>query len=88
MLEIRNRKTLQSKIKVCKVTSKSGTAPAAYHDQFNFTPNYFRLNSLSDNITFVYVNCVFVVGPEHPTITRRTCAITIFRSIIRLTVHI
>ena len=34
----------------------------------NFTPNYFQLNSLSGDITFVYVNCVIVIGPEHPTI--------------------
>ena len=31
---------------------------------FNFTPNYFKLISLSDDIIFVYVNCVFVFGPE------------------------
>ena len=34
----------------------------------NFTPNYFKLNSLSDDITFVYVNCAIVIGPEHPII--------------------
>ena len=33
----------------------------------NFTPNYFKLNSLSDDITFICVNCVFVIGTEHPT---------------------
>ena len=33
----------------------------------NFTPNYFKLNFPSDEITFVYVNCVIVKGPEHPT---------------------
>ena len=32
----------------------------------NFTPNYFKINTLSDDITFVYVNCVIVIGPEHP----------------------
>ena len=31
-----------------------------------FTPNYFKLDSLSDDITFVYANCVIVIGPEHP----------------------
>ena len=34
----------------------------------NLTPNYFKLNSLSDQITFVYVNCAIVIGPEHPSI--------------------
>ena len=33
----------------------------------HFTQNYFKLNSLSDDITFVYVNCVIVIGSEHPT---------------------
>ena len=33
----------------------------------NFTRNYFKLNSLSDNITFVYVNCVIGIGHEHLT---------------------
>ena len=32
----------------------------------NFTPNYFKLNFLSDDIPFVYVNCVIVIGLEHP----------------------
>ena len=31
----------------------------------NFTPTYFKFNSLSDCITFVYVNCVIVIGPEY-----------------------
>ena len=34
----------------------------------NFAPNYFKLSSLSDDRTFVYVNCVNVIGPEHPSI--------------------
>ena len=33
----------------------------------NFTRNYFKLNSLSDNITFVYGNYVIGIGPEHLT---------------------
>ena len=33
---------------------------------FNFKSNYFKLNSLSDDITFIYVNCVIAIGPEHP----------------------
>ena len=35
----------------------------------NFTPSYFKLNSLSDDRTFVYVNCVIVIVPEHPIIS-------------------
>ena len=35
-------------------------------DKFlNFTPSYFKLNSLSDGITFVYVDGVIVIDPEH-----------------------
>ena len=34
----------------------------------NFTLNYFKLNPLSDDITFVYVNCVIVIDPEHPNL--------------------
>ena len=33
-----------------------------------FTPNYFKINYFSDDITFVHVNCVIVIGPEHPNI--------------------
>ena len=40
----------------------------------NFIPNYFKLSSLSDDITFVYVNWVIVIGPEHPVIiSLHTC---------------
>ena len=29
--------------------------------------NYnFKLNSCLDDITFVYINCIIVIGPEHP----------------------
>ena len=31
-------------------------------------PNSFKLNFLSDEITFVYVNCVIAIGPEHPIV--------------------
>ena len=31
-----------------------------------FTPNYFKLKSLSDDITFVYVKYVIVIVLEHP----------------------
>ena len=32
-----------------------------WDNYWNFTPNYFKLNSLSDDITFVYVNCLIVI---------------------------
>ena len=35
---------------------------------FNVTQNHFKLNFLSDDITFAHVNCVIehVIGHEHP----------------------
>ena len=38
--------------------------------------NYCKLNSLSDDIPFVYVNCIIVIGPEHPTICIIICKTT------------
>ena len=32
-------------------------------------PNYVKLNFLSDDIAFLYVNCIFVIGREHPKLS-------------------
>ena len=39
-----------------------------WDNYLNFTPNSFKLNFLSDQITFVYVNCVIAIGPEQPIV--------------------
>ena len=31
--------------------------------------NYVKLNFLSDDIAFLYVNCIFVIGSEHPKLS-------------------
>ena len=56
MFEIRNRKTLQSKIMYAKVTSKSGTAPTVYviNGSFAILKNPDLEKSVPLDLTFLY----------------------------------
>ena len=51
---------------------------SSWDKYLNLTPNYFKWNFLSDDITFVYVNCAIVIDPEHPNICYKVISLQIY----------